>query len=140
MIKGILTKIGRRGAGVAAAAALTAGAIGLSTGSANAVGWYYLTDHPSGHGVGVYWQPNSSSGKAAGDLYSTSGSGDAVDMVCWTTGENINNQGNVWYRVIRVYSAAYGYWPQNGTSVAYVYGAYADGNWNFHVPTVPRCA
>ncbi|MBD0690288.1 hypothetical protein [Streptomyces sp. CBMA123] len=139
MVKGILRKIGRRGGIAVATLALAGAGIGLSAGDANAVGWYYLNNHPTGHGVGVYSAPYSWSGKVAGDLGSYSWSGDAVNMVCWTTGENINNQGDVWYRVVQVYSAGYGYWPSSGTSVAYVYGAYTDGNWNFHVPTIPPC-
>ncbi|MEV0537482.1 hypothetical protein [Kitasatospora sp. NPDC050463] len=135
MGKGILGKLGRRGAAAAAVLALAAGGVGLSTGSASAVGWYYLNNHPTNHGVGVYSQPYSWASKTTGDLNSFSWSGDAVDMRCWIRGENINNQGNVWYRVQAVYSGSYGYWY--GT--AYVYGAYTDGNWNFHVPTVPEC-
>ncbi|MFG2847216.1 hypothetical protein ACGF12_29185 [Kitasatospora sp. NPDC048296] len=135
MVKGILKKIGRRGVTAVAAVTLAAVGVGMSAGDANAVGWYYLNNHPTGHGVGVYSQPYSWSGKVAGDLWSTSSSGDAVDMVCWTTGEDINNQGDVWYQVTTVYSASYGYHGQT----AYVYGAYTDGNWNFHVPTIPQC-
>ncbi|MFJ9950103.1 hypothetical protein [Kitasatospora sp. NPDC091207] len=135
MGKGILGKLGRRGASTAAVLALAVGGVGLSTGDASAVGWYYLNNHPSGNGVGVYSQPYSWAAKTTGDLYSVAGRQDAVDMRCWTRGENINNQGNVWYKVSEVYSAGYGYWY--GT--AYVYGAYTDGNWNFHVPTVPEC-
>ncbi|GAA1081136.1 hypothetical protein GCM10009665_80330 [Kitasatospora nipponensis] len=134
MVKGILGKIGRRGATAVAVAAMPGG-VALSTGDASAVGWYYLNNHATNHGVGVYSQPYSWSAKTTGDLWSYSWSGDAVDMRCWTRGENINNGGNVWYKVNTVYSASYGYW--SGT--AYVYGAFADGNWNFHVPTVPEC-
>ncbi|MEU6279370.1 hypothetical protein [Streptomyces sp. NPDC047028] len=138
MTKGILKKIGRRGATAAATVALAATGIGLSAGNANAVGWYYLNNHPTGHGVGVYAQPHTSSAKVAGDLESYSWSGDAVNMVCWTTGDYAGN-GDVWYRVVQVYSASYGYWPSSGTSVAYVYAGYADGNWNFHEKTIPQC-
>ncbi|MFG3226807.1 hypothetical protein ACGF07_18730 [Kitasatospora sp. NPDC048194] len=136
MVKGILKKIGRRGGTAVAAVALAGAGIGLSAGDANAVGWYYLNNHPTNHGVGVYSQPYSWSAKTTGDLNSFSWSGDAVNMVCWIRGEDINSQGNVWYRVTAVYSAGYGYWYGTG----YVYGAYTDGNWNYHVPTVPPCS
>ncbi|MFF2142964.1 hypothetical protein [Kitasatospora sp. NPDC058190] len=135
MVKNILNKIGRRGATAVAAVALAAAGVGLSAGDANAVGWYYLNNNPTGHGVGVYSAPYSWTAKTTGDLGSYSWSGDAVNMVCWTTGQDINNQGDVWYRVTAVYSAGYGYWY--GT--AYTYGAYTDNNWNFHAGTIPQC-
>ncbi|MGW3043330.1 hypothetical protein ACWC9T_25550 [Kitasatospora sp. NPDC001159] len=134
-MKNVLKKIGRRGATAVAAVALAATGVGLSAGDANAVGWYYLNNHPTNHGVGVYSAPYSWSGKVAGDLWSYSWSGDAVDMACWVTGEDINNQGDVWYQVTTVYSTSYGYHGQT----AYVYGAYTDGNWNFHQSTIPHC-
>ncbi|WP_406194520.1 hypothetical protein OH807_05370 [Kitasatospora sp. NBC_01560] len=128
MRKGLLGRLGRRGATAAAVAALAAGAVGLAGGSASADTWYGLKAHETGHGVGVYAQPTSQSGKNFGDLWSTQLTGDAIDYQCWTRGETINNQGNVWYRVSQVYSANYGY----GYGTSYVYGAYTDGNSLFH--------
>ncbi|MBP0451536.1 hypothetical protein J5Y04_18585 [Kitasatospora sp. RG8] len=132
MRKGLLHRLGRRGATVAtfaAVAVLAAGGVGLAAGSASADGVYFLHDHPSGHGVGLY---NSSWGttKVTQDLtlQSFSWSGDWISPDCWIRGVDINNQGNVWYRIT---SASH----PNGdpyVGTAFVYGAYADGNWLFH--------
>ncbi|MFJ3216301.1 hypothetical protein ACIPLC_10320 [Kitasatospora sp. NPDC086801] len=124
MAKGILKKIGRRGATAAAVVALAAGAVGVSAGSASADGWYELRYHASGHGVGVYAQQYSWTAKVAGDLGSYTWSSDEIYIECWTRGEDINSQGNVWYQV--------GGTNGNFFGPAYVYGAYADGNWYFH--------
>ncbi|MFG2845874.1 hypothetical protein ACGF12_22290 [Kitasatospora sp. NPDC048296] len=124
MVKGILKKIGRRGATAAAVVAVAAGAVGVSAGSASADGWYALRYHASGHGVGVYSQPYSWTAKVAGDVYSYSWSSDEIYIECWTRGEDINSQGNVWYQI--------GGTNGNFFGTAYVYGAYADGNWYFH--------
>ncbi|MFI6847607.1 hypothetical protein OG535_35380 [Kitasatospora sp. NBC_00085] len=133
MSKGLLRRIGRRGATTAAAVALAAGGVGLSAGDASADGWYYISSHtPSGHGVGLYSLPQSyapSYKPWSLDLGSYAGWGDKIAPDCWTRGENINNQGNVWYKIHAAYSYNY-----NATYVGtvYVYGAYADGNWYFH--------
>ncbi|MEU9045222.1 MULTISPECIES: hypothetical protein [unclassified Kitasatospora] len=130
MAKGILKRIGRRGATAAAVVAVAAGAVGVSAGSAAADGWYALRYHASGHGVGVYAQQYSWTPKVAADVYSYSWSSDEIYIECWTRGETINNQGNVWYRV--------GGTNGNFFGTAYVYGAYADGNWYFH-NGLPEC-
>ncbi|MQS16740.1 hypothetical protein F7Q99_32265 [Streptomyces kaniharaensis] len=135
MRKGILRRLGRRGATATAVVAMAAGGVVLATGSASADGWYYLNSHPTSHGVGVYASPYSWSGKTAGDLWSFSWSGDSIYYTCWTRGENINNQGNVWYQVAAVDSASYGY----ASGTAYVYGAYTDGNWLFHSGQIRPC-
>ncbi|MET8626246.1 hypothetical protein ABZW30_21235 [Kitasatospora sp. NPDC004669] len=122
-MKNVLKKIGRRGATAVAVAALAAGGVGLSAGSASADGWYYLSYHASGHGVGVYQQQYSWTPKVAPDVYSYWWSSDDIYIECWTRGEDINNQGNVWYHI----GGTNGSWFD-----AYVYGAYADGNWYFH--------
>ncbi|MFJ7280123.1 hypothetical protein [Kitasatospora sp. NPDC098663] len=133
MGKGILGKIGRRGATAAAVLALAAGSVGLAEGSASADGWYYLTSHvSSGHGVGLYSMPQSyapSYKPWSIDLSAVGHTGDKIAPDCWTRGEDINNQGNVWYRIHAAHSDSYNaeYW-----NTAYVYGAYADGNWYFH--------
>ncbi|MFJ8431084.1 hypothetical protein ACIQ9P_07260 [Kitasatospora sp. NPDC094019] len=130
MVKEMLGKIGRRGAAAAAVVAVAAGAVGVSAGSASAEGWYALRYHASGHGVGVYAQQYSWTPKVAGDVYSYTWSSDEIYIQCWVRGETINNQGNVWYRI----------GGTNGTyfGTAYVYGAYADGNWYFH-NGLPEC-
>ncbi|MGW3043329.1 hypothetical protein ACWC9T_25545 [Kitasatospora sp. NPDC001159] len=135
MVKSLLGRIGRRGATAVAAVALAAGGVGLSAGDASAAGWDTLGSHPTGHVVSVYAQPTTKSVKVTGDLYSYPGSQDAVDAVCWILGENINNQGPVWYRVAGVYSGTYGYWFGTG----YVYGPYVDGLFAFHQGAFPQC-
>ncbi|MFJ8627936.1 hypothetical protein ACIRD3_34565 [Kitasatospora sp. NPDC093550] len=128
MGKGILGRIGRRGAAAAATVALAAGAVGLSAGDASAWAWYDISYHPSGHGVGVYANPNSGTRATGIVLWSVSGSHDEIGIDCWTRGEDINNQGNVWYRVQGVAPGNGGVW----WGQAYVYGAYADSYWYFH--------
>ncbi|MEU6509464.1 hypothetical protein [Streptomyces sp. NPDC046942] len=136
MAKGILGKIGRRAA-TAAAAALAAGGVGLSAGSASADAyWYSFPYHASGHGVGVYSQPHANSWKPAGNLSSVSGSQDEILIECWTTGDDINGQGDVWYRVQGAYSPSYGNlysssWDEY-LGQAFVYGAYVDNYWYWH--------
>ncbi|KOV55635.1 hypothetical protein [Streptomyces sp. MMG1121] len=130
MAKGILGKIGRRGAAAAAAVALAAGGVGLAAGNASADAyWYSFPYHASGHGVGVYSQPHANNQlKVAGDLSSVAGSQDEIRIECWVTSDNINNQGDVWYRVQGTYSPRYGYY----TGQAFVYGAYVDNYWYWH--------
>ncbi|MER5728430.1 hypothetical protein ABT084_08815 [Streptomyces sp. NPDC002138] len=127
---------GRRAAMTAAVLALSAGGVGISTGSAAAYsGWYQLSSHPTGHGVGVY---NSQWGTAKVgyyDLVSASWSGDRIHPVCWIRGANIDSAGNVWYRLDAAQATNAN--PYYGTT--YVYGAYADGNWLFHNNQLPEC-
>ncbi|MFG2847215.1 hypothetical protein ACGF12_29180 [Kitasatospora sp. NPDC048296] len=132
MVKSLLGRIGRRGATAVATVALAAGGVGLSAGEASAYGWVTISGPiPIGQGVGVYAQPTTMSPKVTGDLHS----GDLVDVVCWTRGQDINNGGNVWYRVDAVHSAYYGDWH----GVGYVYGSYVDGGLLWHQGAVPPC-
>ncbi|MEU3405132.1 hypothetical protein ABZ766_14500 [Streptomyces sp. NPDC006670] len=108
--------LGRRGAMAATVAALTAGALatGITTASASS-GW---TRASTSHGVGVYSDHKSSSAKVTSDL----APGDYVDIVCWKRGENINNQGNVWYYVDAEYRGWYEY------THGWVYAPYLDNS------------
>ncbi|WP_121014430.1 hypothetical protein [Streptomyces sp. 3211.6] len=108
--------LGRRGAMAATVAALTAGALatGITTASATS-GWTRLS---TSHGVGVYSYHSGSSSKVTADLFN----GDYVDIVCWKRGDNINNQGNVWYWIDNEWHVNGGYYNQAG----WVYAPYVD--------------
>jgi hypothetical protein len=118
-----------------AAAALAAGALLLTTGSASAAADLHVALTNTGHGVGVYWDPNSGDGKASGDLWYRNG--DSVYIDCWVVGESIGGQGDVWYATSQVvYGAANtttGFTPDVWTFAPYVDGAAA-----FHAG-LPRC-
>ncbi|SEN20918.1 hypothetical protein [Actinacidiphila rubida] len=127
----VARRLGRRLAAGTAVGALTVGALAMSSGSAFADSQYFLTD--TGHGVGVYSQPNSASPKTFGDLWS-----DDLDSIyphCWTVGNNVGN-GDVWYQISNLYSIYYG---EDHPGIQYVYGGYVDGNALFHSNTLPRC-
>jgi hypothetical protein len=132
MVKSLLGRIGRRGATVVATVALAAAGVGLSAGEASAFGWVTVGGPIIGQAVGVYEQPTTKSWKATGDLHY----GDSVDVVCWTTGEDINNQGDVWYRVD---AAHYAYTGQTWYGSGYVYAYYVDGGLVWHQGVVPHC-
>ncbi|MFJ6719697.1 MULTISPECIES: hypothetical protein [unclassified Streptomyces] len=108
--------LGRRGAMAGAVAALTVGALatGITTASATS-GWTRLS---TSHGVGVYGNHTSTAGKVTSDLFN----GDYIDILCWKRGENIANQGNVWYYIDNEWHASGWY----GNSAGWVYAPYAD--------------
>ncbi|MFC9329587.1 hypothetical protein [Kitasatospora sp. NPDC057015] len=91
-----------------------------STGTAQA--WDGIAVTLTGpHSVGMYITPYVNNKEPyVADLHP----GDTVYVNCWTTGDNINNQGNVWYHVIHEYYNASG----NQFYYDYVYGAYVDSN------------
>ncbi|WP_393087093.1 hypothetical protein [Streptomyces sp. LN704] len=120
----------RRGALVAAVAALSAGGLLVGTvGSASATASIPLSTTFS---VGVYRHHSVASGKVGvPDL----APGDSVIAVCWDRGDNLGI-GNVWYRVIgERYSG-------NGVELfiaGWTYGGHVDGNVAFHTGAVPIC-
>jgi hypothetical protein len=132
MVKSLLGGIGRRGATAVATVALAVGGVGLSAGEASANGLVTIGRIPIGQAVGVYAQPTTQSPKVTGDLHY----GDFANVACWTTGQNINNQGDVWYGVDAVYYASTG---QTWTGFGYVYGYYLDGGLAWHQGTIPQC-
>ncbi|MFI6600060.1 hypothetical protein ACIBHX_27785 [Nonomuraea sp. NPDC050536] len=119
-------KTGRRVASALGGAALALGITLGTAGTANAwtADWETVDD---GHGVGIYNGPSSTSGKHGfHDLYTP----DEVYLICWIRGEDIANQGNVWYRTSEVYYYRIGSYNLWGNY--YVYGAYVDNYYAFH--------
>jgi hypothetical protein len=109
--------LGRRGAMAATVAALTVGALatGITTASATS-GWTRLT---TSHGAGVYAYHSPTSGKVTlSDVFN----GDYVDVLCWKRGDNIANQGNVWYYIDNEWHSSGWY----GNSAGWVYAPYVD--------------
>ncbi|MFD8599314.1 hypothetical protein ACFV1L_30360 [Kitasatospora sp. NPDC059646] len=100
------------------AGALALCSVALSSGSAEASGGWTVRLNTS-HNVGLYWAPWTNDKDGHADLHP----GDVVEVFCWTTGEDIANQGNVWYFVRNE-------WYMGGTNWQsfddYVYGAYVD--------------
>ncbi|MGW1051609.1 hypothetical protein ACWDBD_42765 [Streptomyces sp. NPDC001118] len=124
-------RFGRRTATLAAAAALSAGALLTTAGTASADDIVPLT---TSHWVGLYNYPNTTGGKIGwGDVPP----GGAVYAQCWTVGESIGNYGNTWYRVNQVNYGNGWYWTGN----AYVFAGYADGNAHSvnRDPNIPQC-
>jgi hypothetical protein len=127
----------RRAATVFAAAAVAAGVIGFNAGAANAADaahWVSLTN--TGHGVGLYNTQWLDQGKVGGTPDLSWGDGDGVYVYCWTTGNDIDNGGDVWYGV----SAEQYSWGQLGND-GFVYAAYADGNATYDILATrpPHC-
>ncbi|MFI5865036.1 hypothetical protein [Streptomyces sp. NPDC051546] len=123
-------RMGRRAATVVAASALVAGVLGAAAGSASASTnvRVYLDGR---HGVGVYSAANSGSMKVAADLIAPA----SVVTDCFVSGENINNQGNVWYHVTQeLYSSG----AASGVP-GWVYAPYVDDSIAFRQGRVPRC-
>ncbi|MEU5592748.1 hypothetical protein [Streptomyces sp. NPDC020298] len=119
----------RRGAIVAV---LSAGALALATGSASAAA--ALVPITSTSGVGVYNKPHTRDGKVG---VPDMGFGDAIIADCWDRGDNIRNQGNVWYHTLSErYTASTG---QELFVTGWTYGAYVDGNAAFHSGAIPEC-
>ncbi|MGC0420108.1 hypothetical protein [Embleya sp. AB8] len=124
-------KFGRRVATAAAVAALTASGVGMTAGSASAGTTYVDIYLSTSHGVGVYQTATSASPKVASDLIAPA----YVSTDCWTRGQDINNQGNVWYHA---YQEAY----SNGNvqyAYGYVYAPYVDNNSTFHGGYLQEC-
>lgn len=120
-----------------AVAAFALGGLVLATGSASAWGPTRIPLRNTGHGVGVYSQPTSASGKVSGDL--SSQSGDVIYAMCWTVGESIGNQGDVWYETVEAdYNGAFpnaAYFP---AGAAWTFAPYVDGAAAFH-SNLPQC-
>lgn len=124
--------VNRRTATALGLAAATASMIALGAGpaSADAVTWL-----DTSHGAGVYNQPYTADGKTgAPDLFASDG--DGVQVMCWVRGDNINNQGNVWYYIDQAYYSWSGWVYEAG----YVYGAYVDNNALFHSGAIAHCS
>ncbi|MGW0800352.1 hypothetical protein [Streptomyces sp. NPDC002692] len=120
----------RRGAMVAAVAALSVGGLLVGTaGSASATASITLN---TSSWAGVYRNHSVASGKVGvPDL----APGDSVIAVCWDRGDNLGI-GNVWYRVIGERYAG------NGVELfiaGWTYGGFVDGNGAFHTGAVPIC-
>jgi hypothetical protein len=119
----------RRGAMVAAAA-LSAGALALSTGSAFAAA--ALIPVSTNSGVGVFNSPHTSSGKVG---VPDMGLGDAIIANCWGRGDNLGG-GNVWYHTLSERYTATG---QELFVTGWTYGANVDHNAAFHAGNIPAC-
>ncbi|MFF0751701.1 hypothetical protein [Streptomyces sp. NPDC004267] len=126
------TTITRRVGTAATVAALTASVLGLGAGSASADQYVRLS---TTHNVGLYTSPNTWNGKVIESALTAGRDGVLAD--CWTRGQDINSNGNVWYHI------TYAYWNVPGAfpyaTSAYVYGAYVDNNATFHSGVLPPC-
>lgn len=121
-------KLGHRSAMVAAVAAMAVGGVAAMTTSAFASASIILD---TSHGVGLYSGPSSAYGKAGADL----SPGDGILATCWTTGQDIDNLGDVWYKTSEV---LYLGGPWVGLT-AYTYAPYVDNNATFHEGVLPHC-
>jgi len=132
----MITKHLRRTAAATATAALTIGGLMLQTGIASA-GTTVITLRNTGHGVGVYTEPNGTSAKWRGVADLSYQDGDYIRADCWTVGQSIGNQGDVWYATSEVdYGATdsdTGFNPD-----AWTFAPYVDGAAAFH-NGLPRC-
>ncbi|KIF06274.1 hypothetical protein PL81_08425 [Streptomyces sp. RSD-27] len=110
-------KLKRRGAMAATVTALTVGALAAGGTTASAYsGWATLS---TSHGVGVYADHVSWAPKVTSDL----APGDWIHIVCWKRGENIANQGNVWYYIDNEWHNG-----QYLNTAGWVYAPYADNS------------
>ncbi|GAB2713223.1 hypothetical protein [Kitasatospora kifunensis] len=83
------------------------------------------------HGVGVYASPDATSTK-----YITLWAPDEVSILCWVSGGQVYNDGDVWYK-INAWS------PQNDPNWNYlngwVFAPYVDGAALFHNDMLSNC-
>ncbi|MFD9432002.1 hypothetical protein [Streptomyces sp. NPDC060002] len=113
-------------------AVLSAGALALATGSASAAA--ALIPITSTTGVGVYNTTHTRDGKVG---VPDMGFGDAIIADCWGRGDNINNQGNVWYHTLTErYTAST---KQELFVTGWTYGAYVDDNAAYHTGAIREC-
>jgi hypothetical protein len=118
---------------VAATAAVAAATVGVTASSASAA-WGFPVDLITPHTVGLYSLPYSWFSKVGPDLPGQQGN--VVYVQCYTTGEDIANQGDVWYRVN-------GY-RLNGTDhylsgYGWTYAPYVDGNEAYDLGYLDHC-
>lgn len=110
--------------------ALAASAIGLSAGSASA-STYIPISLTTSHGVGVYSQATGNSAKYDSDLWASHG--DSIVAICWVVGQQVGNDGDVWYKTSQVNYGAYGYSDYfNAPYTAWTFAPYVDGAAAFH--------
>ncbi|MEU1513321.1 hypothetical protein ABZ490_14380 [Streptomyces sp. NPDC005811] len=109
----------RGGAAIAAVAALSAGGLVLATaGSASASSWLTVQT-----GAAVFKEPNLAAGTVGvPDLWS----GDLLLADCWSTGQNLNNRGNIWYHTIDERYLHLG--GLETTVTGWTYAPYVDGS------------
>ncbi|MFC5909753.1 hypothetical protein [Streptacidiphilus monticola] len=113
-----------------ASLALAASAIGLSAGSASA-STYIPISLTTSHGVGVYSQATGNSAKYDSDLWASHG--DSIVAICWVVGQQVGNDGDVWYKTSQVNYGAYGYSDYfNAPYTAWTFAPYVDGAAAFH--------
>jgi hypothetical protein len=124
-------RLRRHGTVAGVVAALSAGALALSAGSASAAA--ALVSVTTNNPVGVYNEAKRSSGKIG---IPDMGLGDAIVVTCWDRGEDINRKGNVWYKA---FSERYTATGQELFVIGWTYGAYVDVNAAFHNGSVPHC-
>lgn len=125
-------KIGRRAGMLAVTGALAVGAVGMVSSPASADTGVPIAASTS-HGVGSYADRNTNVKLAVPVLWKSDG--DWVLANCYALGQTIDNQGDVWYHI----SAA---WTPGGGRLNYagwVYGAYLDGNYAFHIKALKPC-
>jgi hypothetical protein len=119
----------RRRAGLASAAALTAGAVILGFAGPAAASAF----EPVLGNAGIYRGTNVPSGKVGiPDL----APGDAIIVDCWTRGQNLGT-GNVWYRVTAEIYNHLGGVTQNVSG--WSHGGSVDSNEAFHRGDFPEC-
>ncbi|MGC0416839.1 hypothetical protein [Embleya sp. AB8] len=128
-------KFGRRVATVAAVAVLTASGLGMAAGGASAggavAGIMDVNIWGTGMGTGVYQAPTTTSPIVAPALFGT----DYAVADCWTRGQVVNNQGNVWYHVYQEHYS--GNFVLNASG--YVYAPYVYNNKTFPNSYLPEC-
>ncbi|MFJ2187838.1 hypothetical protein ACIOJE_07700 [Kitasatospora sp. NPDC087861] len=118
------------------AGALAVGGLALTAGPVHAdTGDHWVTLNTT-HYVGLYWSPWT----ANKDVHRDLAPGDQVNVNCWTVGEDIANQGDVWYHITTEY-----YWSGIGRQFFndYVYGAYVDNYDLWHARGtngLPQCS
>ncbi|MFD7598476.1 hypothetical protein ACFV6D_36290 [Kitasatospora sp. NPDC059812] len=104
------------------AGALAVGGLALTTGPAHAASGDRWVTLNTSHHAGLYWTPWTNN---KDDVKQDLAPGDQVNVYCWTTGEDIAHQGNVWYYITSEYY-------HSGSAIGgqdfhdYVYGAYVD--------------
>lgn len=126
-------RFGYRTAAIAAAAAMSVGALITTAGSASADDYVPIVGP---HSVGLYDEPNTESDSG----WAPVGPGGEIIAQCWTVGESIGNYGDTWYRTHNVYRTDGSGWTLMGVN-SYVFAGYADGNAHSvnRDPDIPQC-
>ncbi|MFF2132374.1 hypothetical protein ACFVW1_44945 [Streptomyces olivochromogenes] len=125
-------KLGRRIAVAGATAALAVGTLALSTGSASANS-YINVPLSTAHGVGLYSGPSTSGTYLRDTNPLFKSHGDSITAVCWVIGQQIGNDGDVWYMTSQANFNWYGYsdfFP--APNPAWTFAPYVDGANAFH--------